>query len=267
MNNDTIKLVHDIAPITTNDNVDKIPKHANDNFAGNGNAPLFDATNIPEHMKTMNLFIGTPAYNAMVHTDYLHSIIDFHRCGIPFTVMTIGNESLIPRGRNSVISYFHMMKDFTHLVFIDSDIFLPADGLLKLMSHNKDIIAAPVALKGFDSEGKPVYNIGKVLDKVDDDLLEVDRVGTAVMILSRKVVNKLIQKAIDDDNTYDPNPFSRGTVSSEMKHYNVFKTGVVDGHYDSEDFHVCRVLREEFGFNIYVDTSVQPRHNGMFVFM
>ena len=55
----------------------------------------------------LNVFIGTPAYNSMIHTDYLHSIIDFHKNNFPITVMTIGNESLIPRGRNTIISYFH----------------------------------------------------------------------------------------------------------------------------------------------------------------
>ncbi len=216
-------------------------------------------------MKPVNVFIGTPAYNSMVHTDYLHSIIDFNKHDMPITVMTIGNESLIPRGRNSVISYFHTMKQFTHLLFLDADIYLSFKDLSKLMSHDKDVIAAPVALKGFDTSGNPVYNIGKVLTNEKEDLITVDRVGTAVLILSRKATDALIDDAINNNDVYNSSPFSRGNAM-DIHHYNVFQTGVVDKEYDSEDFFVCRKLIK-LGFEIYVDTMVRPRHNGNFVFI
>lgn len=216
-------------------------------------------------MENINIFIGTPAYNSMVHTDYLHSIIDFNKHNLPITVMTIGNESLIPRGRNSVISYFHTMKQFSHLFFLDADIYLSFDGLSKLMSHEKDVIAAPVALKGFDMSGNPVYNTGKVLNEEKEDLVSVDRVGTAVMILSRKATDALIDDAILNNEVYNPNPHSRGNAK-DVLHYNVFQTGVVDKDYDSEDFYICRKLIN-LGFKIYVDPTIRPRHNGNFVFM
>jgi hypothetical protein len=47
--------------------------------------------------------------------------------------------------------------------------------------------------------------------------------------------------------------------------YDVFQTGVFDGDYLSEDFYVCKVLME-LGFNVYVDSNVRTKHNGMFVF-
>ena len=65
----------------------------------------------------INVFIGTPAYNSMVHTDYMHSIISYYEARISFTIMTLGNESLITRGRNTCLSYFHSMVGFTNLLF------------------------------------------------------------------------------------------------------------------------------------------------------
>jgi len=56
----------------------------------------------------LNLFIGTPCYNSMIHSDYLHSIISYQERKLPITIMTLGNESLVTRGRNTVISYFIM---------------------------------------------------------------------------------------------------------------------------------------------------------------
>ncbi len=209
-----------------------------------------------------NIFIGTPAYNGMVHMDYVDSIMDFHRKGIPFTYIMIGNESLITRGRNTIISYFYTTMDYTHLLFLDADIHLSADGLIQLLSHEKDVIGAPVALKGRNKQtGGAVYNVGKLLGE-EENLTKTDRIGTAVFMLSRKAVDALVDSV---DDYYYANPHTRGDANPNTKMYDIFQTGVFDHNYLSEDYYVCKVLME-LGFEIYVDTNVMTRHNGMFVF-
>lgn len=212
----------------------------------------------------VNVFIGTPAYNSMIHTDYMHSLISYYESKIPFTLMTLGNESLITRGRNTCLSYFYSMVGFTYLLFLDADIYLHADMLIQLLSANKDVIGAPVALKGHDAEGKSVYNVGKILDK-EGDLIKVEKVGTAVLLLSRKAVNALVNNAQKNEDVYYSNPHTRGDADPNLKMYDVFKTGVFEGEYDSEDYYACRTLRK-LGFDIFVDPSVQVRHNGMYTF-
>ena len=221
-------------------------------------------------MDKINVFIGTPAYNSMVHTDYLHSIISYYDKKVPFTLMTIGNESLITRGRNSVISYFSNIVDLSHLLFLDADIYLHADGLIRMLQLNKDVIGVPVALKGFNKQtGQPVYNTGKILDEetVSDGskIYKVDRVGTAVFMLSRKAIKALTDYAQDNKDIYYPNPHTRGDSQPDIKMYDIFKTGVFDGEYLSEDYYVCRILKE-IGFDIFVDPNIKVRHNGMYVF-
>lgn len=214
----------------------------------------------------INLFIGTPAYNSQLHTDYLHSIISFYERKLPFAVMSLGNESLITRARNTILSYFYRAENFTHLLFLDSDIHLHADGLVRLLAHEKDAIGAAVALKGYNAEtGKPVYNTGKLIEDKGSGLITTDRVGTAVLMLSRKAVDALVRHAIDNGDTYMGNPHTRGDSVDDTKMYDIFQTGVIDGEYLSEDYWVCKTLRE-LGFDIYVDTNVQTRHNGMYVF-
>lgn len=210
----------------------------------------------------VNIFIGTPCYNSMVHSDFLHSIMSFHENKIPFSLMTIGNESLITRGRNTIISYFYSTMNFTHLFFLDADIHLSSMGLIQLLSHEKDVIGAPVALKGKNKQtGELVYNVGKNLGE-EGNLIVTDRVGTAVFMLSRKAVNALIENAVENNDIYYPNPHTRGHANPNMKMYDVFKALTVDKEYLSEDFYVCKVLME-LGFTVYVDPNVKTIHNGM----
>jgi len=42
----------------------------------------------------MNVLIGTPAYGGMVHLDYLKSLLEYQRHGLPFSLASFGNESL-----------------------------------------------------------------------------------------------------------------------------------------------------------------------------
>lgn len=215
---------------------------------------------------SINLFVGTPCYNSMVHSDYLHSVISYHERKLPITIMTLGNESLITRGRNTVISYFHYDKRFSHLLFLDADIYLHADELVKLIAHEKDAIGGPVKLKGFNKfDNTPVFNTGKLIEDYGDGLVSMDRIGTAVFMLSRKAVSALVEKAKGDGDVYTGNPHSRGDADIEIPQYDIFKTGVFDGEYLSEDYYVCRVLRD-LGFKVYVDLTCQTRHNGMFSF-
>jgi hypothetical protein len=214
----------------------------------------------------MNLLIGTPAYGGMVHLNYLNSIIDFSARKIPLSVMCIGNESLICRGRNTIISYFYHNPQFTHLIFIDADIALSGSDLIKMLASDKDVLGAPVALKGSDKNGNKVYNIGRALSAPNGQFTEVDRVGTGVLLLSRNVVEALVKKAIDNNDVYNSNPNTRiigGNNISDM--YDIFKTGISDGTYLSEDFYLCDAARS-LGYNIYIDESIQTKHAGVVEF-
>jgi hypothetical protein len=207
----------------------------------------------------INILIGMPAYGGWIQIDTVNSILSYHAEKIPFSLMCIGNESLICRGRNTIISYFKFMIQFSHLLFLDADIGFKGVDLLKLISRNKDVIGVPVALKGFTAEGKPVYNVGEFI-KQEGELFTTNRIGTAVFMLSRKAVDGLCVGA----DVYQSNPHTRGDAKP-LPMYDVFKTGVTNGQYESEDFYCCKKLIE-LGYEIWVDPTLRTRHNGMWVF-
>ena len=213
----------------------------------------------------LNLMIATPAYGCMVHTDFLHSIIPIVRGGmihnIGIEIITIGNNSLVPKARNSLISYFHEHKELSHLIFIDADMGLQPDTIPGLIKRNVDVIGCPVPMKGFDKNGLPVLNVGEIYSFDETGLAEVEHVGNAVLMFSRKAVDDII--AVSESYSDDPK-FSRGDRLSQTA-YDVFKIGVVNGHYLPEDYYVCYRFRE-LGYKIFVDFLHIPKHNGNFAF-
>jgi hypothetical protein len=206
-----------------------------------------------------NLLIGTPAYGGQVHVDYVSSLLVFQRQGIVFTLMTIGNESLITRARNTIVSTFHDRREFTHLLFLDGDVNLPHDGLSRMIACGKDVVGA---LKALSAEGARIFNIGRTIGE-DGPLLVTERIGTAALLLSRKAVDALIADARGDRRAYEQSAVAQGAGGpGHAIHYDVFRVGVVDGEYLSEDYWACHALRR-LGFAIHVDPTIVTRHNGV----
>ena len=202
----------------------------------------------------------------MIHTDYFHSILEFNHNGIQNAVFTLGNESLITRARNTILSYFHANSLFSHLLFLDADIRLPASGLQHMLDQGKDVIAAPVPLKAYNEEGQPILNVGFETRQISESLAVTNKAGTAVMLLSRKAVNALVQKATDEGRVYASHPtYGIGQAWNSVQMYDVFQVGVRDKEYLSEDFMVCRDLRA-LGFDIFLDITVPVIHHGMHAF-
>lgn len=215
-------------------------------------------------MSGENILIGTPAYAGQVHVDYVHALLGLYRAGVRFSLMTIDQESLITRARNAIISQFAALPDFSHLLFLDGDVHVDGDAIQRMLAHQRPVLGAPVPLKGSDRAGRPLYNTGRVLRR-DAELVISDRVGSAVLLLARAAVSALIDDARAAGRVYASSPDHQHSSEALVPQYDVFGVGVVDGEYLSEDYWVCRRLRE-LGFEINVDPSIQVRHHGTAVY-
>jgi hypothetical protein len=206
-----------------------------------------------------HIMIGTPAYGGMVHVDFVHNLLTYRQADIAFTLITLGNESLITRARNSLISMFWHNQAFSHLLFLDADVALMANDLQYMLSCNKDVIGAPVALKGRTASGARIFNVGNAVGEAGE-LVLTSRIGTAALMLSRHAVGALIQDAKDDGRVYNRGDNNRGDTGSSV-HYDVFQVGVQEGEYLSEDYWVCASLRR-LGFAIHLAPAICTRHHG-----
>jgi hypothetical protein len=216
--------------------------------------------------KVVDIMVATPAYGCQLHTDYFNSMLALQegaiRSGINIDFVTIGNQSLVPKARNSLISYFNYEKKFSHIIFIDADMGISNNCVPKLLSRSVDVIGVPVPLKGYNPDGSPVLNIGNISNMTEDGLAETEHVGNAVLMLSREAVDAVIK--VSEEYADDPR-YSRGD-SISTKQYDVFKIGLKDGHYLPEDYYLCSTLRG-LGYKIYIDLTLPVKHNGMHGFV
>jgi hypothetical protein len=207
-----------------------------------------------------HVLIGTPAYGGMIHSDYVNAMLSYQHAGIGFGLMTIGNESLITRARNTILSEFLLREEFSHLLFLDADVLLPAPGFARLIAHDKDVIGAPVALKGRQADGSRIFNTG-ALCGAEGPLYKCTRIGTAVFMLSRRAIRALAEDARKSGHVYSKGNTARGGAVQASVHYDAFRVGVVDDEYLSEDYWVCRSLRR-LGYDIFVDPTIVTQHSG-----
>lgn len=210
-------------------------------------------------MSDPHIMVCTPAYGGMVHIDFVRSLLAFQHAGIRFTLVTLGNESLVTRARNTLLSIFHHRADVTHLLFLDADVALSPESLLAMIAENREVIGAPVALKGRNDHGGRIFNVGRTVGESGAAIL-VDRVGTAALMLSRRAVTALVEDAIAHGHVYERTKTLRGDTGPSI-HYDVFRVGVHEGEYLSEDFWACMTLRR-LGFEICVLPDIVTHHHG-----
>jgi len=152
----------------------------------------------------------------------------------------------ISNARNQALDHFH--HDF--LMFIDSDMVFPHDSILKLMSHNKDIVGGmyykkgdmnrPVVTRFGAQEGKYIP-----LEKVPDKLFRVDALGTGFMLISKRVLDA----------------FTPEVCRKLGKPFNFLTLPDTDGLEESEDWAFCR-RAAKLGFESWCDPTIPLGHIG-----
>ena len=199
----------------------------------------------------------TPCYGGQItevcFSSYLQWTILAMNNGLNFTIDTLSNESNVNRARNSCAAKF-LAGDATHLMFVDADIQFRAEDIVKLVSHDKDIVGGIYPQKTLPP--KMVVNTLKN-GKREGDLIEVGTLGTGFMLVKRIVFEAMIEEgaqkytdaiglsSVENDNQYD---FFNCTIDS-------------NGRYLTEDWSFCRRWRE-LGGQIWADTTIPLVHVG-----
>ena len=111
-------------------------------------------------MKEIKLFVGTPVHSD-VSIHYMQSMLKFQaECLSRSIHITIDmmKSSLVTQGRNTLVSHF-LSDDYTHLLFIDSDILFYPNSIFKMIDKDVEVCSIPYPMK--------VINWNKVFGVVD----------------------------------------------------------------------------------------------------
>jgi hypothetical protein len=234
-----------------------------------------------------HITIATPMYGGMCTGVYMKSILELVRelsqAGHAANFIDIANESLITRARNILTETF-LRTNSDYLLFIDADEGFVSKGILKMIEEKVDLVGAAVPMKGINwervrraaKEDKPdlekftaIYNVNmnedqkKELRENPNQIVEVEYIGTGLMLISRKVF-ETIKKNVKQ---YRCDQDKIGSIMFGDPIYD-FWQAIIDDKSErllSEDYQFCKLWRQSGG-KIYLAPYVRVQHVGTYWF-
>lgn len=249
-----------------------------------------------EDLKKNKLFVATPMYGGMAHGLYIKSCLDLQttmsKYGVETKFSFLFNESLITRARNYLVDEF-LRSDFTHLLFIDSDIHYNPQDVIAMLALDKDVIGGPYPKKSINWSnvaqaarnhpnlepkeletlvGEYVFNVvsGTKQFQVTDPL-EVLEIGTGYMMVKREVFHKMEKEY--PMIRYKPDHVGQANFDGSRYIHAYFDT-VIDSkanggrgsdRYLSEDYMFCQWWRN-IGGSIWLCPWMKTHHVGTYAF-
>ena len=242
--------------------------------------------------KGYKIFLGMPMYGGMLTESTLHGLLELQSWtqanGIAMRIQTMGNESLITRARNTIVSMMMDQTDFvaTHLLFIDADIGFTWQNIERLICADKDIVCGIYPRKHIYLEKvKKILeeNPNATSDEIEakalgyyvnfddtasirgeDGYFRVNEAATGMMLVKREVFRKMFKKF--PERKYESDQIVNGGPYRSDNCYDLFAVGPYKTknqiRYLSEDYYFSRLWTEECGGEIWADLSMPLTHFG-----
>ena len=250
-----------------------------------------------EDLKKHKLFVATPMYGGMNHGLYMKSCLDLQsvmsKYGVEVKFSFLFNESLITRARNYLVDEF-LRTDYTHMLFIDSDIHFNPQDVIAMLALDKDVIGGPYPKKSMNwgniaeaarkhptmeprelenLVGEYVFNVVKGTEQFQvSEPLEVMEIGTGYMMIKRHVFPKL-EEAFPQLR-YKPDHVGQANFDGSRYIHAFFDTiidtkdsatGGGSDRYLSEDYMFCQLWRK-IGGSIFLCPWMRTQHIGTYAF-
>ena len=243
------------------------------------------------HSKNFKIFLGMPMYGGMLSEATMHGLLELQQWTVASKVglrfQSMGNESLITRARNTIVSMMMDQQDYvaTHLLFIDADIGFSWKNIERLICADKDVVCGIYPRKHIhlekiknilnedpnisldELEAKSLgYNIN--LDnpsnvKGENGYFKVNEAATGMMLVKREVLTTMFKNF--PERKYETDQIVNGLHYRSDNCYDLFAVGPYmtagQKRYLSEDYYFSR-LWQECGDEIWADLAMPLTHFG-----
>ena len=233
--------------------------------------------------KNVNIFYPVIGFTGMIHSDYMMSTINLmllcRQKDIRLGMRSIWFESLISRARNASVA-FMLEKDYSHLLFVDTDISFSAYDVLRLLDADEDVTVGVYSKKyinnqkvqhmaahtGFPQNWRPL--VGDFSTEINNEnlkkaktqnLVEAEYAATGFMLIKRECIEKIIKARPDIKYINDID----GYMDAGDNFYDIFQCRVnpETKKYESEDYGFCK-LWKSLGGKINVIPDISLNHRG-----
>jgi len=252
-------------------------------------------------LKKKKIFVATPMYGGNCHGMYTKSTADLAKLGAMYEMdikfFYLFNESLITRARNYCVDEF-MRGDYTHLMFIDSDIGFDPNDVLTLAAlasqeetddeKRMDILCGPYPKKtiawekikravdkGYADEnpgelerfvGDYVFNPDTGTTQVRlDEPVPVLEGGTGFMMITKNAFKKFDEAYPDYSYLPDHVRTKHFDGSREIMMYFQALIDPESKRYLSEDYMFCQWMRN-IGVKTWMCPWMKLLHTGSYTF-
>ncbi len=234
--------------------------------------------------RPLRVFIATPASGAMITLQYFLSFISSYdatktrrqrgKRQIDLFIYTLGNESLISRGRDHCAA-MALYQKMDKLFFIDADMGWTAEQFEAILDSDQPLIAGvaplktlPIALNFLPKQTDEFYFKDRIRSyesllamreghKVAE--INVGFVGTAFMCIDvAKVLMPLTEHA-------EPFRYPNPQTGQLMTHWQMFRTQPIKKQCQSEDWGFINFART-IGIEPFINADVCVTHTGNFTF-
>jgi hypothetical protein len=203
------------------------------------------------------LFIGIPAYDGKLNIKTAFALAQLMpkaaQLGVSVFLSDLSNCSIITMARNALVHEF-LKTDATELLFIDSDVIVNPDDILRLMAQSggRDITAGMYPRRAKDEKFFADLHYTDSGDlEFEGSMMRVKRAPTGFMLIQRHVLEQLV--FAHPEWMYEKSPTEQMSA--------VFDFAIVDGKYVGEDYLFCD-RATKMGFTVYIDVDISLPHIG-----
>jgi hypothetical protein len=234
----------------------------------------------------MKIVIATPMYGGNSKSVYVSCLTqltgELAKAGHTVNIMSITNESLITRARNTLAHMF-IKSDGDALLFIDGDHGWVSEDIVKMINSGKDLIGAIYPMKSINwdniraaalagKENLELYSGNFAINFLPepqnfkaDEPFKVRDVGTGMMFIRRNVLEEMAKS--DLVKKYKNNSPSVDIAMGEeiTEYFTTYITPEPEAILLSEDYAFCDIWRK-LGHDAWAAPWVRITHAGEFNF-